>query len=156
MAIHSYLADDTVQIHLTGDNDNPTWIHLHPMTGRAQSKWQALQAYALKKITAVMVNDTPDATVEVANRQVDEQVTFFCSRITKIENAYLSGELHKVIEPGNIMRSWIEGLLAANRDDLLGIMRDDLKIQELSFRGDPVPPAEGGEGGGESEGVQAA
>ena len=133
--IHSYLADDVIRIHLTGDEENPTVYHVRPMTGRAHAKWQALQAHAAKKIIDAMVDDTSARALKISDKQSDEQVSFLCSRVVKIENGYHRGAVQEVIEDEEEIKAFLDGMLAAQRDDLLTTMLNDVKLQELSFRG---------------------
>ena len=132
--IHSYLADDLVRIHLTGDEDSPTIFWVRPITGRANSKWQALQAHAAKKIIDAMVDQTAERALKISDAQVNEQLTFLTDRVKKIENAFHRGAVVETIEDANEIRAFLDGLLAAQRDDLLATMMNDTKLQELSFQ----------------------
>lgn len=131
--IHSYLSDDVVRIRQTGDEENPTIFHVRPITGRAYSKWQALMGHAAKKIIDAMVDNTADRAMTISDKQTNQQIVFLAARVPKIENAFFKGEVREEIV-GEDVNAFIDGMLTAQRDDLLASMLNDVKLQELSFR----------------------
>lgn len=136
--IRSYGDDEIVESPLPGDDVNPTIFHFWPMTGRAKSKWRAMTAHASKRILDAMVDETAERAIKITDRQADEEVAFISARVQKITNAIMRKEHHELIE-GDKVKLYVEGMLATQRDDLIRLMQDDIKLQELSFRDNPIP-----------------
>lgn len=141
--IHSYAADEILESPLPGDDTNPTIFHFWPMTSRAKSKWRALTAHASKRILDAMVDETAERAIKITDRQADEEVAFISARVNKITNCVMSGKHYETITAEEV-KQYIEGMLATQRDDLIRLMQDDIKLQELSFRDNPVPATGGG------------
>lgn len=142
--IRSYADDEIVESPLPGDETNPTIFHFWPMTGRAKAKWRAMTAHASKRILDAMVDETAERAIKVTDKQADEEVAFIGARVLKICNAVMHKRHYEEIT-GDQVKLYVEGMLSTQRDNLVILMQDDIKIQELSFRDNPVPATGSGE-----------
>ena len=142
MAIHSYLSEATLRIHLPGDDKDPTIFHVRPVTMQAHTEWRAEQEYAAKQLAPFKTPDSMISAKESARRQAEEDLSTLSTFIVKAENAWMDGKMEALIV-GDKLKNYLRGMLVVQRGQLLNIIMDDMRLQELSFRDQPDTPISG-------------
>lgn len=140
--INSYLGDPVLRIHLPRDEENPTVFHVKPVTMEKHAEWQARQEYIAKQLVRIMPPDTLDGAADQSKRKTDEDVKTLAQFVTKVENGMMDGKPFDCLL-GDKLEQYLRGMLVVQRGDLLRIIMDDVQLQELSFRDEPVPAPAG-------------
>jgi len=141
MPTRSYVVGEKYPIRLVPDDPDATIFWIEPLTSRARAKWDAIQGHCGRQILKSYAEATVDRALASVDARYDENTLFLSHRITMIENGYYGDKKAGLIEGPEETQKYLEGMLSGDWDRLVAAIENDQVLQELRFRGHPLPPA---------------